>query len=158
MPCYYSDHCVLVAVIYAEGGGGELKWYQQRAQRFPISLPHGPRMQLDAQYKELQRDMVHPPLRELPANSWITAKMWKLVNHCAMLRQKGILSQTTARGLSRQVKARLAADCLLPASNTALEIKGSLAARELMEAWRQLKGWYQLAKDQAPKACPETLA
>ncbi len=27
-----------------------------------------------------------------------------------------------------------------------------------MEVWQQLKGWYQLAEDQAPKACPETLA
>ncbi len=27
-----------------------------------------------------------------------------------------------------------------------------------MEAWRNLKGWYQSAEDRAPKACPETLA
>ncbi len=27
-----------------------------------------------------------------------------------------------------------------------------------MKAWRQLKGWYCLAEDQAPKACPETSA
>ncbi len=42
MPCYYSNHHVLVAVIYSEGGGGDFKRYQQQAQRFPISLPMQP--------------------------------------------------------------------------------------------------------------------
>jgi hypothetical protein len=102
--------------------------------------------------------MVCPPLRERPANSWITAKMWKLINHCAMLYRKGMLSQATARGLGRQVKVHLAVDRCLRALNTALEIKGSLAAGEFVEAWQQLKGWYRLAEDQAPEACPETLA
>jgi hypothetical protein len=41
MPCHYSDHHALVAVIHA-GGGEELKQYRQRTQLFPISLPHGP--------------------------------------------------------------------------------------------------------------------
>jgi hypothetical protein len=52
-----------------------------------------------------------------------------------MLHRKGMLSQTTARGLGQQVKAHLAADCLLRASNTALEIEGILAAGEFVEAW-----------------------
>ncbi len=109
-------------------------------QRFPISLPRGPRMQLDAEYEELQRDVVRPPLRERPANSWITGKMWKLFNHRAMLCRKGTLSQAAARSLSRQVKARLAADHCLRASNTALEIEGTLTWGKFVEAWRQLKG------------------
>jgi hypothetical protein len=95
-------------------------------QQFPISLPYSPQTQLDAEYKELQQDVVCPPLRERPANSWISAETWKLVDHCAMLRRKGMLSQAAARGLGRQVKARLVADRHLRASNTALEIKGSL--------------------------------
>jgi hypothetical protein len=32
MPHYFSNHCALVAVIYAEGGGGGLKHYQWRMQ------------------------------------------------------------------------------------------------------------------------------
>ncbi len=91
MPCYYSNHCALVAVIHA-GGGEELKQYRRQMQQFPISLPCGPQKQLNAEYEELQWDVVRPPLREHPANSWITAETWKLVNHCAMLRRKGMLS------------------------------------------------------------------
>ncbi len=99
-------------------------------------------MQLDAEYKELQQDVVCPPLRECPANSWITAKTWKLFNHFALLRRKGMLSQAALRGLGRQVKVHLAADCLLCASNTRSEIEGNLATGEFVEAWRHLKGWY----------------
>ncbi len=69
-----------------------------------------------------------------------------------------MLSQATVRGLGRQVKALLLADCLWHVSNTALEIKGSLTVEEFVEVWHQLKRWYQSAEDRAPKACPEMLA
>ncbi len=75
-----------------------------------------------------------------------------------MLRRKGMLSQTAARGLGRQVKARLAADRLKRAKNTTSRIKGCLAAGDFVEVWCNLKGWYRLVEDRAPKACPETLA
>jgi hypothetical protein len=157
MPRYYSNHCALGAVIHA-GGGEELKRYRRRMQRFPISLPCGPQKQLDAEYEELQRDVVRPPLREHPANSWITVETWKLVDHSAMLRRKGMLSQTAERGLGRQIKVRLAADRLERAKNTTSTIEDCLAAGDFVEVWRNLKGWSRLVEDRAPKACPETLA
>jgi hypothetical protein len=70
-----------------------------------------------------------------------------------------MLSQTAARGLGRQVKAQLLADCLLRAANTVSSIEGCLPVGDFVEVWHHLKGWYQLAEDQALKeACPETLA
>ena len=97
--------------------------------------------------------MLPPPPRERPANKWITDKTWKIVDKRMLLRRKGILSQTTARLLGREIKAWLKADRLLHAKTTALNIKGSLAAGEFIEAWRHLKGWYCSAEDQAPKPC-----
>ncbi len=88
-------------------------------------------------------------MKERLGNSWITVERWKIFNHCALLRREGKLSQTTACRLGQQVKARLAADHLLRTQNTTLNTA---------EAWRHLKGWYHLAEDQAPKACPEMLA
>jgi hypothetical protein len=120
-------------VIYAEGEG-ELKRYQKRMQQFPISLPWGPRTQLDAAYEELQQDVVRPPPREHPANKWINDETWKIVDKRALLRRKGILSQATARSLGREIKARLKADRLLCTKTTALNIKGCLAAGEFVEA------------------------
>jgi hypothetical protein len=157
MPSYYSNHRTLVAVIYAEGGG-ELKRYRQWTQRFLLSLPCSPQMQLDTEYEELQWDIVCPPVRERPANSWVTTKMLIIINCCASLHGGEKLSQSTARRLSWQVKACLAADRLLRTKNTASNIKGCLAAGDLVEAWHYLKGWYCLAEDQAPKACLEMLA
>jgi hypothetical protein len=91
MPCYHSDHRTLVAVIYAEGGE-ELKRYCHRMQQFSLSLPHGPRTQLDAGYEELLQHVVCPPPREHPASRWITNATWKVVNYRAMLRRKDMLS------------------------------------------------------------------
>ncbi len=87
--------------------------HQQQMQQVPLSLSRSPWKQLDAEYKELQQDVVHPPVRECPANSWITAKTWKIVDHHAMLHRKGQLSQTSAHSLSWQLKVHLVADHLL---------------------------------------------
>ncbi len=157
MPCYHSDHCALVAVIYAEGGE-ELKRYRRRMQQFPLSLPCGPRTQLDAGYKELLQHVVCSPPRERPANKWITDTTWKVVSYRVMLRRKGMLSQAAACNLRQKVKACLKADRLKQAATTALNVEGCLAAGEYIEAWCHLKGWYCLAEDRAPKPCPETLA
>ncbi len=69
-----------------------------------------------------------------------------------------MLSQTASHGLGQQVQARLAADYCETAANTTSQIKGCLMAGDFVEAWHNLKGWYQSAEDQAPKVCPETLA
>jgi hypothetical protein len=58
MPCYYSNHCALAAVIYAEGVG-ELKRYRNGPSGSPSPSP-GPRMQLNTKYKDLQWDVVPP--------------------------------------------------------------------------------------------------
>jgi hypothetical protein len=65
MPRYHSDHRALVAVIYAEGGE-ELKRYRRGMQRFPLSLPRGPRTHLDAEYEELLQPWFAPPPQGAP--------------------------------------------------------------------------------------------
>ncbi len=139
MPCYHSDHRALVAVIYSEGGE-DLKRYRRRTQRFPVSLPCGPRTQLDAGYEELLQHVVRPPPRERPANKWITDATWKVVDYRTLLRRKGMLSQAAARNLGRKIKVCLKADCLQRAVTTASNVKGCLAAGEYIEAWHYLKG------------------
>ncbi len=83
-----------------------MKRYRKRMQQFPLSLPRGPRAQLDAAYEELQRDVVRPPPRERPVNKWITNETWRIVNKRALLRRKGMLSQAAARSLGREIRAR----------------------------------------------------
>jgi hypothetical protein len=45
-----------------------------------------------------------------------------------------MITQATARKLGRDVRACLKVDCLLRAKNTALNVKGCLAAGEFIEA------------------------
>jgi hypothetical protein len=139
MPCYHSNHPALVAIIYAEGGE-ELKRYHCQTQQFPLSLPHGPWTQLDAGYEELLQHVVCPPPRECPTNKWINNATWKIINYCAMLQRKGMLSQAAAHNLGWKIKACLKADCLKRAAATALNVEGCLAAGEYVEAWHHLKG------------------
>ncbi len=89
-----------------------MKRCRKRMQQFPLSLPQGPRAQLDAAYEELQQDVVRPPPRERPANKWITDETWRIVDKHALLRRKGMLSQAAARSLGWEIRARLKADCL----------------------------------------------
>ena len=117
-----------------------MKRYRRRTQRFPLSLPRGPRTQLDAGYEELLQHVVRPPPRERPANNWISDATWTVVDYRAMLRRKGMLSQAAARNLGRKIKACLQADCLKRAATKASNVEGCLAAGEYIEAWRYLKG------------------
>ncbi len=135
-----------------------MKRYHRRTQQFPLSLPQGPWLQLNATYKELQCDVVCPPPRERPANKWITDQMWKIVYKCTMLQLKRMLSQAAARSLGWEIKACSKTDHLLHAKMAAMNVKGCFTAREYIDTWLPLKGWYCLAEDQAPKPCPKTLA
>ena len=134
------DHCALVAVIYAEGWGGGFKRYCRQTQRSPISsLPRGSQTQIDAGYKELLQDKGPPPW-ERSANKWITNATWQLLNYCAILHRKGMISQAAACNLRRKINASLKADCLKHAMTTASNVKGCLVAGEFVEAWRHIKG------------------
>jgi len=116
-------------------------------QRFPLSLPHGPRTQLNAGYGELLQHVIRPPPREHPTNNWISDASWKVVDYRATLRRKGMLSQAAARDLGRTIKACLKADRLKRAATTASNVKGCLAAGDYIEVWRHLKGWYRSAEE-----------
>ncbi len=64
-------------------------------------------------YEELLQHMVCTPPRECLANEWVTDMTWKVVDYCAMLRWKGMLSQAAARNLGRKIKACSKADRLM---------------------------------------------
>ncbi len=159
MPCYHSDHCALVAVIYAEGGGGGIKAVPTEdaaISPFPPLWPSDPAGCWLRGATALHH-MVRPPPREHPANNWISDATWKVVGYRALLRRKGMLSQAAARDLGRKIKACLKADRLKQAATTASNVEGCLAAGDHIEAWRYLKGWYRLAEERAPKPCQETM-
>jgi hypothetical protein len=74
-----------------------------------------------------------------------------------MMRRMGNLSLTNARRISREIKSSLAADCKQCAANAASTVKSHLGNGAVKEAWRALKGWYRVAENCPPPACPETM-
>jgi hypothetical protein len=70
----------------------------------------------------------------------------------------GNLPLTATHKIGCKIKSSLAADRKQHAVNTASAIESHLSNRAVKKAWQALKGWYQVAEDRPPPACPETMA
>ena len=116
--------------------------YRKRMAKFPLKLPRGPLDELCTLYEELCLDVVAPPKRAQPHNSWISAPTWVLIDRRAMLWRQGKLSKWMSRLLGRQIASGLRGDNQQRAADVAGNIEGLLASKETKEAWRCLMGWY----------------
>ena len=132
--------------------------YRKRIAKFPLKLPSGPLDELCTLYEGLRLDVVAPPKRAQPRNSWISAPTWGLIDRRATLRQQGKLSKRMSCLLGRQIASALKGDRQQRAVDVAETIEGLLASGETKEAWRCLKGWYKAASEAAPAASPLSLA
>ncbi len=70
----------------------------------------------------------------------------------------GNLPLAAARRIGRKIKSSLAADRKQCAANATSTVKSHLSNGAMKEAWQALKGWYRVAEDHPPPACPETMA
>ena len=131
--------------------------YQKRYHQFPLTIPLGPRAELVSKYEELHLDVIPPPVRERPANRWISEKTWAAIDKRATMRRKGHLTTHHARRMGHEIKSLLAADRKQRAADAASTVEGHLSNGAVKEAWHTLKGWYRSAEDRPPPACPETM-
>ena len=152
-----SDHRAIITNIRA-GSATSMAAYRKRMAKFPLKLPSGPQDELCAMFEGLRLDVVAPPKRAQPRNSWISAPTWGLIDRRASLRQQGKLTKRDARLLGRQIALSLKGDRRQRAADVAETIEGHLAGRETKEAWRCLKGWYKTTSESAPAASPMSLA
>ena len=134
-----------------------MKRYRKKYRRFPLKIPRGPRAELVSKYEVLRQDVIPPPVRERPANRWISDKTWAVVDKRATMRRKGHLTTCLARRMGREIKSLLTADRKQRAANAASTVESHLSNGAVKEAWRALKGWYRSAEDRPPPACPETM-
>ena len=125
-PRYHdSDHRAIVAQIYS-GCGRDMQQYRCNRQHFPITLPrNGPRTELESLFEELQSDCEAPPVRDRPANAWISQSTWSLVDRRASMRKSGALSQQYSRILGRRIRKSLKEDRALRAANVADEVEAT---------------------------------
>ena len=108
--------------------------YRKRIAKFPLKLPCGPLDELCTLYKELRLDVMVPPKRAQPRNSWISVPTWGLIDRRAMLHRQGKLSKRMYRLLGWQITSGLKGDRRQQAANMAANIEGFLASRETKEA------------------------
>jgi hypothetical protein len=66
--------------------------YRKQYHRFTLKIPQGPRAELVSKYKELRLDIIPPPVRERPANQWISDKTWAAVDKRVTICRKGHLT------------------------------------------------------------------
>ena len=96
-----SDHRAIITNIRA-GSATRMAAYQKRIAKFPLKLPSGPQDKLCTLYEGLRLNVVAPPKRAQPRNSWISAPTWELIDRRATLRQQGKLSKRMSHLLGRQ--------------------------------------------------------
>ncbi len=73
------------------------------------------------------------------------------------MHRKGHLTTIIACRMGREIKSLLAMDRKQCAANATSTVESHLGNGVVKEAWCALKGWYRLAEDQPPPACPETM-
>jgi hypothetical protein len=102
-----------------------MKMYRKARQRCPLQLPRvGPMRKLESLFNNLQLGCKPLPLRERPANKWISDATWLLINQRAHLHKSGKLMQQQAQCLGRRIKAALGGDWRQRAANVASEVEG----------------------------------
>jgi hypothetical protein len=150
-----TDHRAIVAT-FTPGKQRRMQQYRKRFERFPLR-PTAPLTEEETLFEELKESCDPIPARKRPPNAWISDATWDLVDRRARLDRSGKLTQQSSRQLGRQIKASLKTDRAARAAKAASNVESHLNSGLLEEAWRELKGWYRIAEDKAPKPCYESL-
>ena len=83
---------------------GRLKKYRRARQKFPLSLPLGPKDANTSTFDALATSCVDPKKKRAPGKAWISKGTWKLIATRASLLRSGKIRQAAARHIN--VKSR----------------------------------------------------
>jgi hypothetical protein len=153
----HSDHRAVVVNIRV-GRKGRLKIYRRTYQKFPLSLPIGPKDADTTTFDSLlAAKCVDPKKKRLPGKDWISEGTWKLIaKHTSQLplAQREI-RQATVQWMKRKVQAALKADKTGLTAEVGESIVSELSAGNVQEAFchLKLKGWYRTASETQAKPC-----
>jgi hypothetical protein len=152
----HSDHRTIVANIRM-GRAGRLKKYRCARQKFPLSLPLGPKDANTALFDALTAKCVDPKPTRAPGKDWISEGTWRLIAKRASLMRSEKIRQAAARQMQRKVKAALKADESRLTAKVGERIMSELREEKVQEAFRHLKGWYLNASETQAKPCHQTM-
>ena len=136
----HSYHRTVVAVVRARGEG-RLKTYQRKRQKFPLSLPLGPKDKNTAAFDMLAAECINPKLMQKPGKDWMSEATWHLIAKRASLMRSGRIWQDTARRMKREIEAAIKAGKRKLTAKVGDSIVSEVAKGDIKEAFRHLKGW-----------------
>jgi len=152
----HSDHRAVVANIRV-GRKGRLKNYRHPCQKFPLSLPIGPKDANTTTFDALAAKCINPKMMRAPGKSWISEGMWKLIAKYASLLRSGRIRQTAVRRMKREVHAALKEDKWRLTAEVGENIVSELGKGNVQEAFQHLKGWYRTASEAQARPCHLTM-
>ena len=95
----HLDHRAVVANVRV-GRKGRPKKYRWERQKFPLSLPLGPKDENTALFDALAAKCVDPKPTWPPGKDWISEGTWKMIRKRASLMQREKLGKTLHGGCS----------------------------------------------------------
>ena len=100
----------------------------------------------DTHFGDLRLSVPKPYIREQHRNAWISDETWKLVDERVSAR-RGPRVQARLRRLGRAIKASLKGDRRRRVEEAEKAVEALLGEDppNAKEAWRRMKGWYQVA-------------
>jgi hypothetical protein len=149
---FHSNNRTVVAVVRA-GGEGRLKTNWQKRQKFPLSLPLGPKDKDTAAFDALTAECINPKLTWKPGKDWMSKATWRLIAKRASLLQSGRIRQDAAWRMKPKIKASIKADKQKLTGKVGSLIVIKLVKGDIKEAFRHLKGWYREAAKMQARPC-----
>ncbi len=135
------------------GGGGRLKTYRRKRQKFPLSLLLGPKDKDTAALNALTAECVDPKPMRKPGKDWMSDTMWRLIAERASLLWSGRIRQDAAWRMKRKIETSIKADKQKLTAKVGNLIIAELAKGEVQEAFQLLKGWYWKAAEMQARPC-----
>jgi len=130
----HSYHRTSVANIRG-GRKGRLKNYRRTRQKFPLSLPIGPKDANTTTFDALAAKCVNPKMMRAPGKDWISEGTWKLIAKRASLLRSGRIRQTAAWRMKQEVHAAFKEDKRRLTTEVVKNIVSELGKGNVQEAF-----------------------
>ncbi len=152
----FGSSCGCCEYLGWQGGEGS-RTTGVACQKFPLTLPLGPKDANTITFDAPAAECVEPKKKWSPGKDWISKGTWRLIAKCASLLRIGKIRQAAARRMKREVQAALKADKSRLTAEVGESIVSELSQGNVQEAFRHLKGWYRAASETQARPCHQTM-
>ena len=117
------------------GRTGRLKKYWRARQKFPLSLPLGPKDASTSTFDALTTSCIDPKKKRAPGKEWISEGTWKLIATRASLLRSRKIRQAAVRRMKQEVQAALKANKTSLTAEVGEKIVSELSSGNVQEVF-----------------------